>query len=266
MRLGLHSALLEGAGFRHAFFMRRGGVSPKPWKSLNFSSASGDDPEHVAANIERAAGELGSVAEQIYYLSQVHGTAHRVLDGGEDQAEVIAVEGDITLSATPGVTCAVRMADCAAVLMGDRQSGAVVAVHSGWRGTVQGAVANGVQALRELIGAAGDIVATVGPHIEACCFEVGPDVADEIAAVSELGQSIVDRTRARPHVDLRRLIDWQLVRSGVQAVDHVRGCTMCDAVRFHSYRREGKRSGRMLAAVVARQLSSSRGVASGSPR
>jgi YfiH family protein len=253
MSLGLRSPLLEKAGFRHAFFMRQGGVSPEPWKSLNFSSASGDTPERVRANLELAAQELDAPADRIYYLSQVHGVAHRVLDGTEDRAAMLEIEGDITVTATPDVTCAVRMADCAAILLADRASGAVAAVHSGWRGTVQNAARAGVIALVEVVGGRGDIVAAVGPHIEQCCFEVGPEVAEEIAAATPLSDAIVDRSRARPHVDLRAVIERQLVDAGVAAVDHVSGCTMCDGTRFHSYRREGKRSGRMLAAVVARR-------------
>ncbi len=251
-RLGLRSALLEQAGFRHAFFMRNGGVSPEPWKSLNFSSASGDLPERVAENVSRAAGELKVDPERVYYLSQVHGTAHHVLDGDEEQSSILYVEGDITVSRHADVACAVRMADCGAVLIGDRSSGAVAAIHSGWRGTVLGAAPAGVAALRALLGQDGDLVAALGPHIEQCCFEVGDDVAAEIAAATPLGEGIIDRSRPKPHVDLRRVIERQLRDVGVEEVDHVAGCTVCDGERFHSYRREGKKSGRMLAAIVAR--------------
>lgn len=252
MKLGLQSALLEGAGFRHAFFMRQGGVSPPPWESLNFSSASGDEPARVAANLERAAADIDADPGKVFYLSQVHGTAHRVLTGDETLEEMLAVEGDITLTRTRGVGCGVRMADCAAILLAERRSGAVAAVHSGWRGTAKGAAVAGVRALRELVGDRGDIVASVGPHIEPCCFEVGDDVAAEIAAATPLGETIVDRSRAKPHVDLRAMITRQLRDEGIEAIDHVGGCTVCDEVRFHSYRRGGVKSGRMLAVVVGR--------------
>ncbi len=250
-RLGLTSALLEGAGFRHAFFMRNGGVSPPPWGSLNFSSASGDSREHVEANVARAAAELKTAPERVFYLSQVHGTAHRLLEGSEDRAAMLHVEGDITVTKTPEVTCGVRMADCAAVLLADRASGAVAAVHSGWRGTVQGAAPEGVRVLRALVGESAELVAAVGPHIEQCCFEVGADVAEEIAGCSPLGAAVLDTSRDKPHVDLRRVIERQLRDVGVDAIDHVHGCTVCDADRFHSYRRDGRVSGRMLAAIVA---------------
>jgi YfiH family protein len=218
---------------------------------LNFSSAGGDSPEAVAENLSRAATDLGITADQIFYLSQVHGRDARVLTGDEALADTLRSEGDITLSSHDGVGCGVRMADCPAVLIGDSQSGAVAAVHSGWRGTVAGAAPAGVEALRGLVGAPGELVAAIGPCIEQCCFEVGDDVAQQIAAASELGDDIVDRSRPKAHVDLRRVIEAQLRAVGVEQVDQVAGCTMCDPERFHSYRRDGVVSGRMLAVIAA---------------
>jgi copper oxidase (laccase) domain-containing protein len=112
-------------------------------------------------------------------------------------------------------------------------------------------VGAGLKALREAIGGPGDLVAAVGPHIEQCCFEVGEDVAEQIAAATPEGDAIVDRSYEKPHVDLRRVIDRQLRDAEVAELDHVAGCTMCDPVRFHSYRRDGAVSGRMLAAIVS---------------
>jgi polyphenol oxidase len=247
--MGLTSRRLEAAGFRHAFFTRQGGVSEPPFASLNFFAGGGDDPARVAENLARAARELSVAPEHVYFLSQVHGVAAQVIAGTEPREKVLHDQGDITLSQSPHVACGVRIADCAPVLLADRASGAVAAVHSGWRGTVEGAAVAGVTALRTLVGAQGDIVAAIGPHIGACCFEVGDDVAGIIAERSGLGETIIDRSRARPHVDLRRVIAHQLAGCGVD-VDHVEGCTVCDATRFHSYRRDGKVSGRMLAAIV----------------
>ena len=251
MAESITSALLAEAGFRHAFFTRRGGVSEPPFQSLNFSSSVGDDPAAVAENLGRAAGSLEIPRERLYFLSQVHGTVAHRLGGDEAPADVWGREGDITLSDEANVGCGVRMADCPAVLVGDRRSGAVVAIHSVWRGTVAGAVPAGLTALRELLAGPGDLVAAVGPHIAQCCFEVGEDVAREIAAATDAGEAIIDRSRPKPHVDLSRVIDDQLKRHGVDAVEHVGGCTMCDATRFHSYRRDGAVSGRMLAAIVS---------------
>jgi polyphenol oxidase len=250
----LLSPLLAEAGFRHAFFTRLGGVSLPPWDTLSFAVSVGDDPAHVEENFRRAAGALGVPVERLYVLSQVHGTASRVLTGVEDREEVVRSVGDVTLSRAPGVACGVRSADCVPVLVADRATGAVAAVHSGWRGTVAGAVPAGIAALRALVEGDGDLLAAVGPHIEACCFEVGDDVADTLARCSSAGPSaIVTPPGGKARADLRRIVHAQLAAAGVgpDRVDDVRGCTVCQPERFHSFRRDGARSGRMLSAIVA---------------
>jgi YfiH family protein len=251
----LESALLSRAGFRHGFFTRAGGVSAPPWGSLNFLIAVGDDPAAVRENWTRAAARLGVDLARLYVLSQVHGTVSHTLDGAEDREEVARRRGDITASRAPGVGCAVRTADCVPVLCADRATGAVAAIHSGWRGTVVNAAAAGVAALRALAGGPGDLVAAVGPHIGACCFEVGEDVAELLAGASSLGHAAVIRPPgARMRVDLRRIVRAQLEAAGLapDAIDDVAGCTYCEPDRFHSYRRDPGRSGRMMSAIVAR--------------
>ena len=55
-------------------------------------------------------------------------------------------------------------------------------------------------------------------------------------------------------VDLRKIVRAQLVEIGLSldSIEDVPGCTFCDPVRFHSYRRDGERSGRLLSAIVRR--------------
>lgn len=253
----LRSPLLEKAGFRHAFFTRLGGVSRPPWDTLNFAAGVGDDPEAVAENLRRAAGDLRIDPRRLYFLSQVHGTAWQALSGEEDRDEVVRRVGDITISRAPGVGCGIRTADCVPVLLADRRTGAVAAVHSGWRGTVDNVAAAGVHALLTLVREPPELVAAIGPHIERCCFEVGDDVAASLARASKLGDAAVIRREgeARPRVDLRAVVRAQLEGAGVEPsqIDDVAGCTVCDARRFHSYRRDRDRSGRLLSAIVAAQ-------------
>lgn len=263
----LVSPLLIEARFAHAFFTRRGGVSRPPWDTLSFSMAQGDDPAAVRENRRRAAARLGVAERALHYLSQVHGTEALVLRGDEDPDQVVRVIGDITLSETPHVACGVRSADCVPVLLGDRHTGAAAAIHSGWKGTTLRAAIIGVLRLRELAGGPGDIVAAIGPCISVCCFEVGEDVARQLAQASSAGDTALswgppsEKARARAgsaaptrRVDLRRIVRAQLVEIGLSpdSIEDVPGCTVCDPERFHSYRRDGEASGRLLSAIVPR--------------
>ncbi len=248
------SALLLESGFRHAFFGRTGGFSPPPWASLNFASNTGDDLANIAKNLEVAAATLGVPAANIYFASQVHGVEALEVTADDRREEVLYREADATFAMEGRLACGVRSADCGTLLVGDRASGAALAIHAGWRGVARAIVPAAIGALRARLGGEGDLVVSVGPMIEACCFEVGEDVARELASASSLGEATVDRARAKPHVDLRRVLDAQLASLDLDAarVEHVRGCTVCQPDRYFSFRREGKVSGRMLAAIVPR--------------
>jgi YfiH family protein len=248
----LESALLRDAGFRHAFFTRNGGVSAGAYASLSFSIAAGDSAKNVRLNLQRAAFALGVEPERIHFMSQVHGRAVHTLSGEESQSEVLALEGDALVSSATNLACAVRSADCVPVLLADRRSGRVAAAHAGWRGAVAGIVTSSVRALREL-GPNAELIAAIGPHISQAAFEVSDDVAEAILAASR-DSSIVDRTREKPHVDLRRMLRAELRAEGLadSAIEDVWGCTVTDPARFFSFRRDGKQSGRHLSAIVPR--------------
>jgi YfiH family protein len=247
----LKSRLLELSGFRHAFFTRRGGVSRGPYSSLSFSLAVGDEPEHVAENLRRAAATLRVPVERIYYLSQVHGRDSHVADESQAPGAFVQREGDAVIARSGRLACAVRSADCVPILVGDRTTGAVAAIHAGWRGVVGGVVPQAIAALRAEISAAGELVAAIGPHISVSSFEVSPEVCAELAAASN-AVGVVQHGSGRPHVDLRRIVRAQLSQAGLaeHAIDDVFGCTWAEPELFFSFRRDGPRSGRHLSAIV----------------
>lgn len=251
----LTSPLLTRAGFSHAFFTRRGGVSSGAYSSLSFSVAAGDSEHNVTANLERAANALGVDVGRVYYLSQVHGSTALRIDGTEDRMEILFREGDALVSCNPRAAVGVRIADCLPILVGDGKSGAALAIHAGWRGLVRRVVFEGVEALRREAGGEGDLVAAIGPHITGRAFEVGDDVADELGRASQ-AEDIVERAPgAKPRVHLARIARAQLEEAGVppRSIDVVEGCTYSDPDAFFSFRRDGKQSGRHLAAIVPRK-------------
>lgn len=249
----LHSALFRGAGFRHAFFTRRGGVSAGPFESLNFSVSVGDDPLKVEENLRRAAAVLGVSRSALYFASQVHGTHVEELRGGEVGTEVIQRQADALFSSRPGIACSVRSADCLPVLFADPRTGRVAAAHAGWRGLVRGILVSTLEALVHRGSRVDDVLVAIGPHISVGAFEVSPEVAAEIQAAAP-GKPVVSyEFGSRPHCDLRAVARAQLLTEGVvdAHIDDVFGCTMSDSTKFFSYRRDGKTSGRHLSAIVA---------------
>jgi YfiH family protein len=250
------SPLLAQAGFRHAFFSRLGGVSEGPFRSLSFSTVVGDDPRRVDENLRVAAALLGVDAARVLYLSQVHGRVARFYSATLQRSELITLEGDALGGCEPGSAYAVRSADCVPILLADQRSGAVMAIHAGWRGLVGGVIEAGVACLLENIGSEPALLAAVGPHISRAAFEVSADVAAELEAASPVAGAVHQAPgQAKPHVDLRFIVRHKLLALGLAeaAIDQVGGCTLLSPERYFSFRRDGKRSGRHLSAIVPRR-------------
>ncbi len=243
----LKSTLL--GAFPHGFTTRSGGVSRPPWESANLGGAVGDDPAAVAENwsrLERATGL------RFARVRQVHGA--RVARDVDPAAP--AEEADAVVSARPGVAACVSVADCVPILLADPGTGAVAAVHVGWRGTIARAAAEGVRALVAAGADASRLLAAIGPSIGPCCYEVSQDLADRFAR--ELGPDVVVAgDRGGPHLDLWRANARVLAESGLRAerVDVLRRCTSCERDRFFSHRRDAGRTGRQVGYVAPAALS-----------
>lgn len=247
----LRSRLLEQRRVRHAFSTRIGGVSEGPFATLNVAVGPGDRPDHVAENLRRFSAELGVDPEVLYQTSQVHGATVRLIDPDDDRLEVLHDEADALVASSPEVAIGIRTADCVPILVHDATTGMVAAIHAGWRGVVGGVIPSAVAHLAIRARSPKGIVAAIGPCIGVECFEVGEEVASAIAE-SAPDVDVVDRTHEKPHVDLRVAVRSQLRALGIDdaAIEDVAGCTRCDAERFFSHRRDGARSGRLLAAIA----------------
>ncbi len=253
MAVILTSELLTRHGFAHGFSLRTGGVSEPPFDSLNLARTVGDDPEAVAENTRRFAEALApGQPPAIFEVSQVHGAVVREVGEGEGVAAVRETEADALVIGASAGAVAVRTADCVPILVGDRESRTVAAIHAGWRGTVRGVIGATFEVLSRRGVAPGSLVAAIGPHIRLDAFEVGEDVAREIAAAAPDEEDVICWDEPRPHVDLSRVVRAQLVGLGVarEAIDDVGGCTFTEAARFFSYRRDHERSGRHLSAIA----------------
>lgn len=255
MSLALRSPLLLSHGFAHGFSLRTGGVSAPPYDALNLGRAVGDEPEAVAENHRRFARAVGYAPAALCEVTQVHGAAVAVVDAAASPEALRTHEADALVCARRDVAIGVRVADCAAVLLADPHSGAVAALHAGWRGAVAGVVEASVAALcAEVSAPRHSLLAALFPCISVDAFEVGEEVAAQLAEAAGTRAVVRARPGARPHVDLAGTVRRQLVRAGLAEahVEHVAGCTFAEPGRFFSHRRDAGRTGRHLAAIVPR--------------
>lgn len=228
--------LLALPGVRHGFFTRQGGVSTGIYEGLNTGVGSNDDPAAVAENRRRVAAHLGGTADDIAACYQIHSAVARVAEAGWKGERP---EGDATVTAAPGVICAVLTADCAPILLADVGAGVVGAAHAGWKGALGGIIHSTVAAMEALGARPGRIAAVVGPCIAQASYEVGADYQDRFEH-HDPGSGRFFAPGAAPdkrQFDLPGYVLWRLEQAGVADAAWTGDDTRADAARFYSNRR-----------------------------
>jgi len=187
-------------------------------------------------------------------VKQVHGTNALVVDRPLTESDQFPGEWDALMTDQPGVTVAVRTADCVPVLVHDPRRRVVAAIHAGWRGAVAGIVPKTLTLMADRFGSMGsDLRVSIGPSAGPCCYEVDDPVLDTLRTGLPDWESVVHDYRGhKARLDLKALIRRQVGGAGVSvhAVSVVNLCTICHDQLFYSYRREGRVNGTMVSGIT----------------
>jgi hypothetical protein len=248
---------LEAGGFTCGFSTRLGGVSAMPQEDLNLAGFDDDTRENIMENRRRFFELLGGG----WHLAagwQVHGTEVRVARRAPD-ARCDQDQADAIISQQTNLLLGVKTADCVPILLADAATGAMAAVHAGWRGTLGEIAPKTLRRLAvEFHTKPENVRAAIGPAALGCCYQVGPEVIrafkDKFSYAGELFSMHYDD---HAHIDLHRANRRQLTDAGLREENIYAAplCTMCRTDLFFSYRREKPRYGKTgrLLAVIGRK-------------
>ena len=187
----------------------------------------------------------------LYRPRQVHGTRAIRVSEGDNPEEILDVEADAIWTTDKNIQIAIRTADCVPILVASKDGTVVAAIHAGWRGAVAGIIQETMSDIHQNLGVnPGQIVAAIGPCIDADNFEVGAEVVEAIPAQYRIKSVRYPASEGgKCHVDLGLLCESLLRASGVESVDNLRISTFDPSSDLHSYRRDGKQAGRQLSVI-----------------
>jgi YfiH family protein len=227
-----------------------GGVSA----GFTTGTKSGREAPRLALGLATA---LGAPSARIALARQVHGRNVLVVDGTAALSDGGPVGiGDALVTRQANVLLGVKSADCVPILLADAGGPWIAAVHAGWRGTAARILDAVLDRLAGEGVPASRLVAAVGPCISHDRYEVGPEVAMELARTH--ADVVVPRGSVRPgrgdraHLDVAAFNRALLVRRGIPP-DRILDAALCTASRpdlFPSYRRDGKGAGRIVTGIV----------------
>ncbi|MBN2207940.1 MAG: peptidoglycan editing factor PgeF [Candidatus Coatesbacteria bacterium] len=248
----LRSTRLSSLGAPHLFSTRgnrkRAGTGACPYETfdVDLGFKGGASPEAVIRARELACEALGADLSRLTVAGQVHSGRAVVIDerdvGRGARGREDAIPGaDGLVTDVPGAVLLILTADCLPVLLFDPQ-GRIGAFHAGWRGALAGIARNTVGLMVERFRSnPPDLIAVMGPAIQKCCFEVGPEVAERFSIASRgyERQTVIPR-EGRLFVDLTAFVKNELIHVGLaqENIIDVGLCTSCLPELFYSYRRD----------------------------
>ena len=222
-------------GLPHGFLGRRGGVSGGAYASLNVGTGSEDDPALVEQNRRIAADAVlpGAALATVY---QVHSALCERVIAPRPLAE--RPHADAMVTDRPGVLLGILTADCAPVLLADRQTGVVGAAHAGWKGAIGGVTDSTIAAMEALGADRSRIAAAIGPCIAQASYEVDEGFFVRFCEDDPANERFFKPGRpGHQQFDLAGYVAARLAGAGIGTVAITGHDTLADEERFFSYRR-----------------------------
>lgn len=198
---------------------------------------------------EKLAYQTMSSDRKVVVTNQIHGCDICLVDSMFDKFYPAKVEADGLMTDRSDVVLTIHTADCVPVFLASSDRRCVALVHAGWKGTAEKFASQAVKSFCSEYGLhSRDLVAAIGPCIEPDCYQVGYEVAER-----SLLEYAKPQANGKWLLDLRSANRDQLLSAGMKPCNIYISdfCTKCHPGMFHSYRREGKLKGKMIAFMEA---------------
>ncbi|MEI9927298.1 MAG: peptidoglycan editing factor PgeF [Sphingomonas sp.] len=227
----IRAAALDGVA--HGFLGRRGGVSTGIHAGLNVGPGSSDQPDALAENRRRAVTAVLPDA-RLVTVYQVHSPDVVIVTAPFAERP----HADALVTDRPGLALGILTADCAPVLLADRDAGVVGAAHAGWKGAIGGVTDSTILAMESLGARRDRIAAAIGPCIARASYEVDEGFLRRFAAADPANERFFAAGRPGHHqFDLEAYVAHRLAAAGIRRVEGLGLDTYADPERFFSYRR-----------------------------
>ena len=182
--------------------------------------------------------ENGFNPDQFIIPEQTHST-HVVLKNNSGGVK----NTDGIFSSNSKCVCSIQVADCMPIYFVHKKDSVFGLVHVGWRGLVSGIINQCSKLLVEQKYNLAHFQILIGPSIQSCCFEVSEDVIDQFDP-----KFYEEKGSGKYRVHLQKLAMTHCLESGFieNEITVLSDCTFCEQEKYHSYRRNGKKAGRMI--------------------
>lgn len=205
------------------------------------------DEDYFVKELPKVLEHIGLDYSSINVTRQVHSNNIAHVNGNGDVNFYDETDG---LIGGHGDVLVIKSADCLPVIVYDKVTARIAAVHSGWKGTASSIIKDAIQKMMILGSRAEDLKIYVGPHIQKTSFEVMDDVKNVFEKNFKYKDIILKKDEEHYLIDLGRVVSLDAISMGVKEENiYISKLDTVTDERFHSYRRDKKDYGLMYTLV-----------------
>ncbi len=233
-----------------AIGFRKGGVSPKPYQSLNLGLHTNDTASNVLENRKKFFKTIGIHYKDIITLQQIHSNKVIIIDkkdkgkGALNYNDSVA-EADAMVTNQKQLPLVIFTADCASIFFYEKKQKIIGIAHAGWKGAYLNITKKVVNTIKKMGGDLKEIIVAIGPAIGSCCYEVDKQF------VKKFKNRHYQERQGKYYFDLIRANQSHLINSGIKS-ENIYPSNFCTATHddlCYSYRKEGE-TGRMASVIM----------------
>tara|TARA_B110000196_G_scaffold299492_1_gene292172 strand:- start:27 stop:788 length:762 start_codon:yes stop_codon:yes gene_type:complete len=224
----------------HGFFNQKGGVSKGIYNSLNCGIGSLDIKKNVKKNLEIACKKIGTSPKKLFLLNQKHGNKLHFINKKHKFSKRKLI-GDALITSKRNIAIGVLTADCAPILIYDKNKMIISAIHAGWKGAYKGIVKKVIKFLIKNGSSAKDLVGVIGPCISLYNYEVQKNFKDKFLKKNKQNKVFFKIIKKKTYFSLNKYIYSELKKLGIKNLEIINKNTFESKNNFFSARRANQK-------------------------
>ena len=233
----------------YGFFSRKGGVSSKPFNTLNCSRSTKDLKKNINKNIKLALNTLNFLDKDLVIGNQYHSKKVVIIDEKFNFNKIYKADGFVTQS--KNTIIGILTADCAPIFFYDPIRKIIAAAHAGWKGCLKNICSSVIKSMNKLGSINEDIESIIGPCIDIKNYEVSKDLYLKFCTKNmQYKKFFIKKSNNKYLFNLAKALKYQLVELNIKKVILNNEDTYNNYQKYYSHRRSSihgeKETGRMI--------------------
>ena len=243
------SKFFYNKNIRYGFFTRTGGVSKKPYNSLNCSFNTRDKKLNVKKNRLIVINKLNFTKKNLIIGNQTHSNKVMIIRKYNKNINLTA-DGFITKNNK--IILGILTADCAPIFFYDTITKTIAVAHAGWRGCLKNICESVVDKMNRIGCKTKNIQVIIGPCINSKNYEVDEKFYLKFLKKNKNYDKFFkfDKRERNYRFDLSKTLEYQLKKLFIKKIILKDIDTFSNYSKFFSHRRSIKQNngltGRML--------------------